>query len=66
MGTSYQVFYKAFGRLEKINMQAVSKEMATKYLTLIHPHAEVVYVTNDPTPMEPEYVENLMSTNLIN
>ena len=59
------MFYKAFGRIEKINMQAVSKEMATKYLTLIHPHAEVVYVTNDPIPMEVEYVENLMNANLL-
>ena len=63
---NYQVFYKAFGSLQKMNMQAVSEDMVRKYLTLIHPEAEVVYVTNDPIPMDTEYVENLMSANLIN
>ena len=62
---NYQVFYKAFGSLQKMNMQAVSEDMVRKYLTLIHPEAEVVYVTNDPIPIEVVYVENLLNANLL-
>ena len=66
METSYQLFYRAQGGVEKINLQAVNKDMAKKFFSLLRPDAEIVHITNDPIPMEPEYVENLMSANLIN
>ena len=66
METNYQLFYRAQGRIEKMNLQATDKRMAKKFFSLLRPEAEIVYLTNDPIPLEPEYVENLMSTNLIN
>ena len=66
METSYQLFYRAQGGVEKMNLQATDKRMAKKFFSLLMPEAEIVHITNDPTPMEPEYVENLMSANLTN
>lgn len=65
METNYQLFYRAEGVIEKINLQAVSKDMAKKFFTLLRPDAEIVHITKDPVPMEVEYVENLLSANLL-
>jgi len=66
METNYQLFYRDNGRIEKMHMQGISKEMVRKYFELIRPDAEVVHVTNDPLPMTVEYVENLMNAKLFN
>ena len=62
----YQLFYRSQGGIEKINLRAIDKHMAKKFFSLLRPDAEIVYMTDDPIPMEPEYVENLMNANLIN
>ena len=66
METSYQLFYRAQGEVEKMNLQATDKRMAKKFFSLLMPEAEIVYMTDDPIPMDTEYVENLMSGNPIN
>ncbi len=58
METNYQLFYND-GQLRRIVLRAVSEEMAVKHFELLRPDAFVVYVTDDPIPMEPEYVEFL-------
>ncbi len=65
MQTNYQVFYRDNQRIEKINLQGINKDMAVKFFALLRPDVEVVHVTDDPTPMTTQYVENLIEANLL-
>jgi hypothetical protein len=66
METNYQLFYRDNGRIEKMQLQAISKDMAEKFFTLLRPDCEIIHITSDPIPMTVEYVENLMNANLLN
>ncbi len=65
MEKSYQLFYRDSGRTEKIQLQAISKDMAEKFFTLLRPDCKIIHITSDPIPMTVEYVENLMNANLL-
>ncbi len=60
MEKQYQLFYRDAGQTRKITLQAFNEDMAKQFFGVLRPDCQIVYITDDAVPMEPDYVDEMI------